>query len=261
MGASTAMFGAGRIAEHFEIVQCVLTDLSLTRPGTPTTFEECTLPVFSITPPPETDSFFDGLAISSTPRDVTPAEPHPMVAVVGVGYVGNHLVEFAKHYEVIAYDVSDIRLKALSSKLNNTSISFTSNPTELAKARHVLISVPTVLNSDKTIDSTHLRSAIAAVEKHVRPGCTVVAESSVTVGMTRSLVGPLMSSKGLKVGMSPERVDPGRVSPAFEDISKIVSGLDASSLDSISQLYGEVFKNMVTVSFVEVAEITKLYEN
>jgi UDP-N-acetyl-D-mannosaminuronate dehydrogenase len=98
------------------------------------------------------------------------------------------------------------------------------------------------------------------VEKHARPVSTVVIESSVAVGMTRSLVGPLMSTKGLKGGMSPERVDPGRVSPAFEDIPKIVSGLDAASLASISQLC-KVFKNMVTVSSVEVAEMTKLYED
>ncbi|KAH3953021.1 hypothetical protein HBH53_035470 [Parastagonospora nodorum] len=262
MGASNAMFGARQLAKHSEIVQCMLTDLPMTPPETPTSLKECTLPIFSVTPPSEADLLFENLAISNLPEDITPAEPRPIVAVVGVGYVGKHLVEeFAKHYEVIAYDVSDNRLKTLSGELKNASIRFTSRPTELAKASHILISVPTVLNSDKTIDTTYLRSAIAAVEKHVRPGSTVVIESSVAVGMTRSLVGPLMASKGLKVGMSPERVDPGRVSPAFEDIPKIVSGLDAASLDSISLLYGEVFKNMLTVSSVEVAEMTKLYEN
>jgi hypothetical protein len=128
----------------------VLTDLPLTPPETPTTFKECTLPVFSITPPPETDLLFDGLAISTPLGDVTPAEPRPIVAAVGIGYVGKHLVEeFATHYEVIAYDVSDNRLKTLSRELSNTSIRFTSKPFELAKANHILISVPTVLNSDK----------------------------------------------------------------------------------------------------------------
>jgi nucleotide sugar dehydrogenase len=58
-----------------------------------------------------------------------------------------------------------------------------------------------------------------------------------------------------------QRVDPGRTFPAFEDIPKIVSGLDAASLDSISQLYGRVFKTLLPVSTPEVAEMTKLYEN
>jgi nucleotide sugar dehydrogenase len=51
------------------------------------------------------------------------------------------------------------------------------------------------------------------------------------------------------------------VSPAFEDIPKIVSGLDQASIDSISALYGRVFANLLPVSSPEVAEMTKLYEN
>lgn len=89
--------------------------------------------------------------------------------------------------------------------------------------------MPTILTDDKKVDPTYLRNAIATVEKYVKPGSTIVIESSVVVGMARSLVGPLMASKNFKVGMSPERVDPGRTFPAFEDISKIVSGLDAAS--------------------------------
>lgn len=58
-----------------------------------------------------------------------------------------------------------------------------------------------------------------------------------------------------------QRVDPGRTFPAFEDIPKIVSGLDAASLDSISTLYGRVFQKLLPVSSPEVAEMTKLYEN
>lgn len=58
-----------------------------------------------------------------------------------------------------------------------------------------------------------------------------------------------------------QRVDPGRTLPAFEDIPKIVSGLDATSLESISRLYGRVFHNLLPVSSPEVAEMTKLYEN
>lgn len=58
-----------------------------------------------------------------------------------------------------------------------------------------------------------------------------------------------------------QRVDPGRTFPAFEDIPKIVSGLDEASLESISTLYGRVFNKLLPVSSPEVAEMTKLYEN
>lgn len=258
------MFGAPKLRKRSETVQHISTDLFRTPPENPNSNKKCVLPILTVTPPSETENYWsDTDASISNPLGGVPApEPLPIVAIVGCGYVGKHLVEtFANHYEVIAYDVSDNRLKALSQELRSPAIYFTSNPSGLAKASHILISVPTVLNDDKTIDATYLRHAIAAVEKHARLGSTVVIESSVAVGMTRSLMGPLMSSKGLKVGMSPERVDPGRTFPAFVDIPKIVSGLDNASLESMISLYSRVFPNMLTVSSVEVAEMTKLYEN
>ena len=239
------------------------------------------------TPPPEVDCFspiWSSNTQANQPGDSSPIEPESVVAVIGVGYVGTHLVEaFAGHYRVIAFDLSEKRLHEVSSQLTGP-IHFTSSAADISEASHVLISVPTILNEDKRIDTTYLRSAIATVEKHVKPGSTIVIESSVAVGMTRQLVGPLMASKNLLVGMSPEvhtnppvpilfslrktvlltclqRVDPGRTFPAFQDIPKIVSGLDTASLSSIAQLYSRVFHNLLPVSSPEVAEMTKLYEN
>jgi UDP-N-acetyl-D-mannosaminuronate dehydrogenase len=129
----------------------------------------------------------------------------PVVAVVGVGYVGAHLVEvFAHHYQVMAFDIDENRLKDVAKQIPNLPIRFTSCAADLSEATHVLISVPTALNQDKAIDTTYLRSAVATVERYIKPGSTIVVESSVAVGMTRQLVGPLMARKGVKVGMSPE---------------------------------------------------------
>ncbi|EME83125.1 uncharacterized protein MYCFIDRAFT_46973, partial [Pseudocercospora fijiensis CIRAD86] len=131
----------------------------------------------------------------------------------------------------------------------------------LAMATHFLISVSTVIDSEQNIDTSCIRKAIHTVEKHAQPGSTVVIESSVAVGMTRELLSPLMDSRALRCGMSPERVDPGRTYPHYTAIPKIVSGLDTASLESIRSLYARVFQNLVLVSSTEVAEMTKLYEN
>ncbi|KAJ8118106.1 hypothetical protein OPT61_g840 [Boeremia exigua] len=228
-----------------------------------------TIQVTPMSPPPsptmpelESRSELVGHDTSSKPVAPPPYEPRPVVAVIGVGYVGTHLVEaFAHHFPVIAFDLSERRLLQVAEQLNHLSIRFTSSASDIAQASHFLVSVPTLLNVDKTIDTTYLRSAISTVEKYARPGSTIVIESSVAVGMTRSLVGPLMNSKKFLVGMSPERVDPGRAEPAFESIPKIISGLDQASVDSISALYGLVFANLLPVTSPEVAEMTKLYEN
>ncbi|KAM0482462.1 hypothetical protein ACHAPX_002980 [Trichoderma viride] len=193
-------------------------------------------------------------------------EPEPLVAVIGVGYVGEHLTDvFSRCYNVLGYDVSETRVKDLSAKYyGNKNVRITSKAKDLREASHFLISVPTLLQADKTVDTSYLRSALATVEEQAAPGSTVVIESSVAVGMTRELLGPLAKRKGLFAGMSPERVDPGRTEPPAYSIPKIISGLDdvaPNSLYAINKLYSAAFAKVVTVSKPEVAEMTKLYEN
>lgn len=129
-----------------------------------------------------------------------------LVAVVGVGYVGLELVlSFSSAYRIIGFDVSEQRvahLQRLHARKNH--IRFTHDAADLASATHFLISVPTLLLPDHSIDSSALQSALKLIRRYARPGATVVVESSVAVGMTRQLLGPLAAEKGLFGGMSPE---------------------------------------------------------
>jgi nucleotide sugar dehydrogenase len=85
-------------------------------------------------------------------------------------------------------------------------------------------------------------------------------ESSVYVGATRELFGEFLE-RGVYVGFSPERVDPGRVEPPMERIPKVISGLNESSLQVCKNVYERVFDKVVPVSSCECAEMCKLYEN
>ena len=96
--------------------------------------------------------------------------------------------------------------------------------------------------------------------RHAKPFSTVVVESSVSVGMTRSLLAHLRE-RNVFVGMSPERVDPGRTFPAFENIPKVVSGFDADSLERVQFYYDRIFARTVPTKSLETAEFTKLFEN
>ncbi|QUC19089.1 uncharacterized protein UV8b_03330 [Ustilaginoidea virens] len=213
---------------------------------------------YSLTPPSESPDRTEVFP----PVQGAPAS----VAVIGVGYVGQHLVAtFSKAFAVIGYDVSQERIDQVRKQLlHNDQAHFTTSAAEISQATYFLIAVPTLLRPDKSIDSSSLRDAVAIVSTHARPGSTVVIESSVAVGMTRALLGPLAASKGFYAGMSPERVDPGRSEPAAHAIPKIVAGLDdvaPGSLETIKELYSSVFDELVPVSSPEVAEMTKLYEN
>lgn len=190
-----------------------------------------------------------------------------VVAVIGCGYVGTHLIQaFSRHYEVLGFDVSENRLELLREQFQSegTNATLTTNPEHLTRATHMLVSVPTLVSKDKSIDTSYIRSALDNVAEYARSGATVVIESSVAVGMTRELLGPLAQRRGFFAGMSPERVDPGRIEPPVEKIPKILSGLDdvaPGSLNAIQELYSRVFDTLVPVTRPEVAEMMKLYEN
>lgn len=171
------------------------------------------------TPPPEevNEEFFHATQLEPL-EPISPSEP-PLVAVIGVGYVGLHLVTvFASQFNVLAFDVSKQRLDALADNLGAyPSITLTSNPSDLAAATHFLVSVPTTLLPDKQIDTSYVRAALTTVGTYARPGSTIVIESSVGVGMTRKLLSNLMRSRNLKAGMSPEV----RFTPPFKPPSSL----------------------------------------
>ncbi|KAF0328505.1 UDP-N-acetyl-D-glucosamine 6-dehydrogenase [Colletotrichum sp. SAR11_59] len=218
---------------------------------------------YPITPPWEECESDEELATIASSIDL---EAEPLVAVIGVGYVGEHLVgNFARKFNVLGFDVSEARVQSLEREFGpDSKAKFTSKPSDMGAATHFLISVPTLLRPDQTVDTSFLRSALKNVATYARAGSVVVVESSVAVGMTRELLGPLAQERHFFAGMSPERVDPGRVEPPAHAIPKIVSGLDdmvPGSLNAIVRLYSQVFDNVVPVSRPEVAEMTKLYEN
>lgn len=134
------------------------------------------------------------------------ANAEPLVAVIGVGFVGTGLVDsFSSKYNVMGFDISNERLDVLRQEFRmRPNVSFTSMETDLKKATHFLVSVPTLLRKDKSIDLSYLRSALRKIELYARRGSTVVIESSVAIGLTRELLGPIASSRGLFAGMSPE---------------------------------------------------------
>ena len=164
--------------------------------------------------------------------------------------MGEHLVEvFSRGYNVVGYDISSERILELSKKecFQKDNIVLTSDPNSVLGCRVFLISVPTLVREDKTINNDYLENACTFVRDRVKEGDLVVIESTVSIGTTRKFMGDLRK-QGVFIGFSPERVDPGRVSPKSYEIPKVVSGVDAESLAMVKEIYGKVFNTIVPVS-------------
>lgn len=200
---------------------------------------------------------------SSTSVNTSPATGlrDACICILGVGYVGESLLShFGKVVRTIGYDISETRISTLRRKYHdNSRIRLTSTPSELSEGTHFLIAVPTVLREDNSINLDNVISALNTVTTFAKLDSCIVIESSVAVGTTRRLLTPLKSK--FHCGMSPERIDPGRLQPSAEQIPKVISALTPKAMKHIFAMYALVYETLVPVSKPEVAEMTKLYEN
>ena len=203
------------------------------------------------------------------------------LSVIGLGYVGMPIaVAFAKVLAVIGYDNNAEKIKAYQegrdptqeigdAAIQKSTMLFTSDAAELKKARFHIVAVPTPVNDDHTPNLSPVISASEAVGKNLMPGSIVVYESTVYPGVTEEICIPilerasgLMAGKEFKVGYSPERINPGDKKHRLENIVKIVSGMDAQSLDTIARVYSLVAKAGIhRAESIKVAEAAKVIEN
>jgi UDP-N-acetyl-D-glucosamine dehydrogenase len=204
------------------------------------------------------------------------------VGIVGLGYVGLPLaVAFAEAgHDVIGLDldarkvsaikagrshiedVASERLQALAGRLRPSS-----RYADLSKADAVIVAVPTPLTENREPDLGALIGAGMALAGVLQEGQLVVLESTTYPGTTRERFIPLLEESGLKAGAdfyvaySPERVDPGRTDYALQNTPKVVGGLTERCQQLALELYDLVCDELVPVSTLEAAELTKLLEN
>lgn len=185
------------------------------------------------------------------------------VCIIGVGYVGEHLLElFSKEFKVTGIDTCKEKVQILKEKYGSgeCGIKITDSFDNISDHNVFLICVPTLLTSTKEVDTRPLDMVRKQLKGKIKEGSLIVVESSVSVGGTRSIFGEF-HKRGIHVGFSPERIDPGRTYPAARDIPKVIAGIDSESTKKIADVYKRIFKHLVPVSSLECAEMSKLYEN
>lgn len=202
------------------------------------------------------------------------------LALVGLGYVGMPIaVEFAKHIQVIGYDINEQRVNEyrngidatneVGPAIKTTTVDFTADPKRLREAKFIIVAVPTPVNADTTPDLRPVERASRTVGQNITPGTIVVFESTVYPGVTEDVCIPIIEKEsGLKcgvdwkIGYSPERINPGDRVHTLTNIQKIVSGMDEESAEEIKKVYDIVIKaGTFPVSTIKTAEAVKVVEN
>jgi UDP-N-acetyl-D-mannosaminuronate dehydrogenase len=136
---------------------------------------------------------------------------HPKtIAIIGLGEIGYNLVRlFCPIYNIIGFDISSARVAQLTANLQNSSGNskrqhFTCLADQLRHAQIFLIATPTLMDTLNTVDLSHIQAAVQIVDEFAPPRSIIVIESSVAVGTTRKLLGPVAARKHHYAGMSPE---------------------------------------------------------
>jgi UDP-N-acetyl-D-galactosamine dehydrogenase len=204
------------------------------------------------------------------------------IAVVGLGYVGLPLaVALGRHFRVIGVDVSEKRVRELvrrhdrtgevdfSTVADDVDLIFTSDLSNLASARLILVAVPTPIDEFRSPDLRPVIGASESVGAYLQPGSVVAYESTVFPGLTEDICVPILEDRsGLVcgrdfcVGYSPERINPGDKVHRLETIVKVVAGQDEATGRLLQAVYGTVVEAGTHLAAdIRTAEAAKVIEN
>lgn len=207
----------------------------------------------------------------------------PVVAVIGLGYVGLPLAARATEcgMSVIGVDASESVVTGLRAGRSHVD-DITDADVQGLLARGFapvhssegtgpadvfVICVPTPLSSEGGPDLSHVHEAGRTIAAVLRPGALVVLESTSYPGTTEDVLRPILEESGLRAGtdfhlaFSPERIDPGRSSHSFAEVPKVVGGLTPSCRDAAAGFYARLVDTVVTTTGLREAEMAKLLEN
>lgn len=204
-----------------------------------------------------------------------------ILSLIGLGYVGMPIaVAFAKKVKVIGYDLNAAKIELYKSGIDptkevgneaikNTAVEFTSDETRLREAKFHIVAVPTPVYDDHTPDLTPVEGASRILGRNLTKGSIVVFESTVYPGVTEDVCVPILEKESglkcgvdFKIGYSPERINPGDKVHRLETITKIVSGMDDETLDTVAKVYELVVEAGVhRAPCIKVAEAAKVIEN
>ncbi|WP_224483074.1 nucleotide sugar dehydrogenase [Robertkochia aurantiaca] len=216
---------------------------------------------------------------------------HPVIAVIGLGYVGLPLARlFATKYPVVGYDIDISRVSELNQghdltlEVDDTDLQSvlqqnadfsepglycSSSLQDIARCNFFIITVPTPVDKHNQPVLLPLLKASEAVGKVLKQSDIVIYESTVNPGVTEEECVPVLEkvsglcfNEDFFVGYSPERVNPGDKTRSIATIKKVTSGSTPEVAHKVDALYASVITAGTHLApSIKVAEASKVIEN
>ena len=208
------------------------------------------------------------------------------VLIVGLGHVGQPLAVMLAEAGFTVYGV-DIQQQVIKTMQKGHSHVEEPGLSDLIKRhlnKRLFVGLPESTNIDiaqtivLTVESdqpktkrspnlTNLKNAAAWVGSQLRPGQLLIVRSTVPVGVTRTVIRPILEANGLRAGTDfglafcPERTLEGAALKEICSTPQIVGGIDDASGERAESIFRKLTRSVVRVSSLEAAEAIKLIDN
>jgi UDP-N-acetyl-D-mannosaminuronic acid dehydrogenase len=141
--------------------------------------------------------------------------------------------------------------------------------TEPAAADVFIVAVPTPNLNDEhhSCDLSYVLAATRSIVPCLRPGNTVIIESTVAPRSTSDEVKPVLAAAGFTIGEDlylahcPERVLPGHILTELVENNRIIGGITPACSEAAARVYRTFVKGELLLTEAKTAEMAKCMEN
>ena len=149
----------------------------------------------------------------------------------------------------------------LKQALQENRLTFTTDPSEIERAEHVIVTIGTPVDEYLNPKLRALLDLFNELRPHLRPSQTIVIRSTVFPGTCRHVERFLGDQGGQwKIAYCPERIAQGFAIRELSELPQIVSGCSPEAVESAAKLFALLAPEIIRVE-IEEAELAKLFTN
>ena len=210
---------------------------------------------------------------------MSPSRDYDLCVIGGAGHVGLPLaLVFARAGQrVLIYDLNEAAIRTiaggtmpfieygaeplLTSALRDDKLGFTSNASDLSRARAVIVAVGTPVDEYLNPKLRALLDLFKSIRPHLDADQTIVIRSTVFPRTCRHVLRFLSKDGGdWHVAYCPERIAQGYAIRELDELPQIVSGCTPEAASRATALFSLVAPQVIQLE-VEEAELAKLFTN